>query len=65
MTLVGGISSLTLGTADSSTIEADVRHALDTLGPTHRFILHPVDGLFPDTPWAAVEALIAAWKRWR
>jgi hypothetical protein len=65
MTLVGGISAITLGTAEPSKIEADVRLALDTLGPTHRFILHPVDGLFPDTPWRSVEALIAAWERWR
>jgi hypothetical protein len=65
MTLVGGISSLTLGTADTPKIEAEVRHALDTLGPTHRFILHPVDALFPDTPWRSVEAMIAAWQRWR
>jgi len=65
MTLVGGISSLTLGSGDPAQIEREVRHALDTLGPTHRFILHPVDALFPDTPWRSVEAMIEAWKRSR
>jgi hypothetical protein len=35
---------------------------MDTLGPTQRFILHPVDALFPDTPWSGIEAMIAAWR---
>jgi len=39
-----------------------VRHALEVLGPTGRFILHPLDALFPDTPWQAVLAMIEAWK---
>jgi len=65
MTLVGGISSITLGAGDTAGIEAAVRDALQTLGPTNRFILHPVDALFPDTPWQSVEAMIAAWKRFR
>jgi hypothetical protein len=42
-----------------------VKHALDVLGPTGRFILHPVDAVFPDTPWESVERMIDAWKRWR
>jgi uroporphyrinogen-III decarboxylase len=65
MTLVGGISSLTLGSGDPARMEAEVRHALETLGPTNRFILHPVDAVFPDTPWESVETMIEAWKRWR
>jgi uroporphyrinogen-III decarboxylase len=65
MTLVGGISSIALGTRDSAAIDRDVKHALDVLGPTGRFILHPVDAVFPDTPWESVERLIEAWKRWR
>ncbi len=65
MTLVGGTNAITLGSGDSSRIEAEARHALQVLGPTGRFILHPVDAIFPDTPWEGVEALIAAWKRWR
>jgi hypothetical protein len=65
MTLVGGLSAITLGQRDSAAIERDVRHALDVLGPTNRFILHPVDAIFPDTPWESVQTMIEAWKRWR
>lgn len=38
---------------------------LKTLGPTGRFILHPVDALFPDTPRSAVQAMIPAWAEGR
>ncbi len=65
MTLVGGISSLTLSSGSSGEIKDHVRRALDTLGPTDRFILHPVDGLFPDTPWESIETMVAAWERYR
>jgi Uroporphyrinogen decarboxylase (URO-D) len=65
MTLVGGISSITLNVGDFSAIDRDVKRALDVLGPTNRFILHPVDAVFPDTPWESVERLIEAWERWR
>jgi hypothetical protein len=65
MTLVGGVSALSLGKRDFAGIENDVRAALDILGPTKRFILHPVDALFPDTPWESVQCLIDSWKRWR
>lgn len=65
MTLVGGISSLTLGSGTTTEIRKQVRHALDTLGPTNRFILHPVDGLFPDTPWESIETMVSAWERYR
>jgi hypothetical protein len=65
MTLVGGISSLTLGSGSKTEIQEQVHHALDTLGPTNRFILHPVDGLFPDTPWGSIEAMVSAWEKYR
>jgi uroporphyrinogen-III decarboxylase len=65
MTLVGGISSITLAGRDFAAIDRDVKRALDVLGPTNRFILHPVDSLFPDTPWESVEKLIEAWERYR
>jgi hypothetical protein len=65
MTLVGGISSITLSNRDTAAIDRDVRHALEVLGPTGRFILHPVDAVFPDTPWESIERLIEAWKKWR
>ncbi|NPV47896.1 MAG: hypothetical protein HPY69_13125 [Armatimonadetes bacterium] len=60
MALVGGLNALTLG-REPAVIHAAVQRALETLGPTGRFILHPVDALFPDTPWRGVEAMIAAW----
>jgi hypothetical protein len=34
--------------------------AIEKLGPTNRFILHPVDAVFPDIPWDAVKTLIEA-----
>jgi hypothetical protein len=65
MTLVGGVSSILLSNRDAEGIRRDVRRALDVLGPTNRFVLHPVDALFPDTPWESVEELIDAWQRSR
>ena len=64
MALVGGCNALTVGRGDAARIRREVHLALDTLAGTSRFILHPVDALFPDTPWAGVEALIAAWQEW-
>lgn len=61
MTLVGGTNALSVGSRDPGRVRREVHHALETLGGTNRFILHPVDALFPDTPWEDVEALIAAW----
>ena len=40
MTLVGGTNAMTLASGDSNTIRAEVRRAMDVLGPTQRFILH-------------------------
>jgi hypothetical protein len=65
MTLVGGISSITLSRRDFAGIDREVAHALDVLGPTNRFILHPVDAIFPDTPWESMERLIEAWEKRR
>lgn len=65
MTVVGGANSVTLASGATERVREEVRHALEVLGPTHRFILHPVDALFPDTPWESVEALIAAWQEYR
>ncbi len=65
LTLGGGISSITLGGRDRAEIERAVGTALEVLGPTKRFILHPVDAVFPDTPWESMECLIEAWKKYR
>jgi len=64
MMLVGGINALTLASGDREKIRAGVRQAIDSLAPGGRFILHPLDSLFPDTPWEGVETMIEAWKEW-
>ncbi len=65
MTLVGGTSALSLSSGDRNRIREEVRKSIDTLGPGNRFILHPVDGIFPDTPWEGVEGMIEAWRDYR
>ncbi len=62
MTLVGGISTLSLTEKNPIRIRHEIRRAMDVLGPTNRFILHPVDALFPDTPRESVEMLIETWN---
>jgi len=64
MTIVGGVNTVSLNSDTSEQIRDSVRRAMDVLGPTNRFILHPVDALFPDTPWAGIEAMIEAWKEY-
>lgn len=64
MALVGGVNATTLGLGNRQRIQDEVRRAMEVLGPTHRFILHPVDALFPDTPWDGVETLIETWKEY-
>jgi uroporphyrinogen-III decarboxylase len=61
MKLVGELNALTLAQEPGQIREA-VRRAVAALGPTNRFILQPVDALFPDTPWAGVAAMVEAWK---
>ncbi|MCL5104312.1 MAG: hypothetical protein M1133_09385 [Armatimonadetes bacterium] len=65
MTLVGGTNALSLASGDQDRIREEVRCSLDVLGPGNRFILHPVDAIFPDTPWDGVEAMIEAWQDYR
>ena len=62
MTLAGGTNALSLASGDPQRIRDEVRRAIEVLGPTNRFILHPIDAIFPDTPWAGVETMIHAWK---
>ena len=64
MALAGGLNSLTLATGVEK-VRAEVHKALEALSPTGRFILQPVDALFPDTPWEGGEAMIEAWREWR
>lgn len=65
MTMVGGTNALSLASDDPQRIRNEVRRALEILGPTKRFILHPMDAIFPDTPWEGVEQMIEAWKEFR
>jgi len=65
VTLVGGTNALTLASGDRGRIRDEVRHSIQALGPTNRFILHPVDALYPDTPWEGIEQLIDAWQEYR
>lgn len=65
MTLVGGTNALSLASGDRQRIEKEIKHAIDVLGPTNRFILHPVDAVFPDTPWEGIEQMIEIWQKYR
>jgi len=63
LTLAGGVNSgITLASGNENEIRAAVHQAVSVFGQTGRFILAPVDALFPDTPWHSVETLISAWK---
>ena len=64
MTLVGGVSSLTLAKSKEE-LDEQIRTSIEIFKPTNRFILHPVDALFPDTPWEGIENLIETWKQYR
>ena len=63
--VAGGTNALSLASGDPARIRSEVKRAIEILGPTDRFILHPVDALFPDTPWQGVEQMIEAWKEYR
>jgi hypothetical protein len=63
MTLVGGANSVSLTAGDKGKIEDEVKRSIDILGPTNRFILHPVDAIFPDTPWENLEFMIETWNK--
>ena len=47
MTMVGGTNALSLASGDPKRIRDEVRRAIEVLGPTNRFILHPMDAIFP------------------
>jgi uroporphyrinogen-III decarboxylase len=65
LTLVGGTNALSLAPSNWDRLDAEVRRAIEVLGPTNRFVLHPVDAVFPDTPWEGIERLIACWEKYR
>jgi uroporphyrinogen-III decarboxylase len=61
ITLVGGVSSLTLD-APKQEIEQNTVKAMEILGKTNRFILHPVDSIYPNTPWEGLNTMIETWR---
>jgi uroporphyrinogen-III decarboxylase len=61
ITLVGGVSALALD-ASRQEIERNTGQAMKILGETNRFILHPVDSIFPDTPWEGLNTMIETWR---
>jgi hypothetical protein len=64
MTIVGGVSSLTLSKPKEE-LQDQIAASMEVFKPTNRFILHPVDALFPDTSWEGIENLIEIWKKYR
>jgi len=64
--VAGGVNSgVTLASGTPEEIREAVRRAVRILATGGGFILAPVDALFPDTPWASVEAMIEAWREVR
>jgi hypothetical protein len=64
MTIAGGTNTLSLGREHERRLESEVRTSIDVLGPTSKFMLHPVDALFPDTPASGLERLMALRRRY-
>ena len=62
ITMVGGLNSQTLQSKNPEGIRTAVGDAMRHLAPTNRFILHPMDAIFPDTPFEGVQTMIEAWK---
>jgi hypothetical protein len=64
ITLVGGVSTLTLD-GPASEIERKTADAMEILGKTNRFILHPVDSIYPNTSWEGLETMIETWRKFQ
>jgi len=64
MAMMGGMNSaITLGRGTETEIREAVRQAVRIMAPGGGFILSPVDALYEDTPWSAVETMINEWKK--
>ncbi len=63
--IVGGTNALSLAPENHGRLAGEIERAVDLLAPTGRFILHPVDALFPDTPAEGIRRLVEAWQRYR
>ncbi|MBE3067025.1 MAG: hypothetical protein IMZ73_06300, partial [Chloroflexi bacterium] len=64
ITLVGGVSSITLD-APASEIKKNTAKAMEIFSKTNRFILHPVNSIYPDTPWKGLETMIETWRKFQ
>ena len=64
ITLVGGVSSITLN-APASEVKNNTAKAMDILGKTNRFILHPVNSIYPDTSWEGLNTMIEEWRKYQ
>jgi len=64
LTIVGGVSSLSLSKPKIE-LEEQIKISMDVFKSTNKFILHPVDAVFPDTSWEGIENLIDLWKQYR
>ncbi len=63
--VAGGLSSsLTLNRLDEKSVKKKTEEVLKKMG-RKKFILSPVDSLFPDTPYQNVQAMIEAWRGYR
>ncbi|MGA2977589.1 MAG: uroporphyrinogen decarboxylase family protein [Spirochaetia bacterium] len=60
ITLVGGISSITLSNRSFAAIDRNVKHALEVLGSTAGSSCILWMAWFPDTPWESVKWMIDA-----
>ena len=61
--VAGGVNSgVTLGSGKQDDIKNSVFSAIETFGKDEKFILSPVDALFPDTPEESFETMVNAWK---
>ena len=64
-TLMGGVNlDVWLAHAEPAEIEMKIKDTLETMAPGGRFILFPIPGIYAGTPWAKIEMMINAWKKY-
>ena len=62
----GGLNSdVTLGLGNEEQISNAVHSAIRSLSPGGGFVLWPVWAVDHQVPWAQVEILVGAWRRYR
>ena len=64
-TLMGGVNlDVWLKNAGQAEIEQKIADTIRKMAPGGRFILHPIPGVYAGTPWAKIEMMIDAWKKY-